>query len=63
MCVGALLESDVDRLVYAIPSSTAGAAGSVIQLADNPTLSRRMDLVSGILRADAADLIAVAAEA
>jgi hypothetical protein len=35
----------------------------VIQLADNPTLSRRMDLVSGILRADAADLIAVAAEA
>ena len=63
MCVGALLESDVDRLVYAVPSPSAGAAGSVIQLADHPALSRRMDLVSGILRADAADLIAVAAEA
>src|SRR5665811_36423 len=63
MCVGALLESDVDCLVYAVPNPAAGAAGSVIQLADHPALSRRMDLVSGILRADAADLLAVATEA
>ena len=63
MCVGALLESDVDCLVFAVPNPAAGAAGSVIQLADHPALSRRMDLVSGILRADAADLLAVATNA
>jgi len=61
MCVGALLESDVDCLVFAVPNPVAGAAGSVIQLADHPALSRRMDLVSGILRADATDLLEVAA--
>src|SRR4029079_3210541 len=27
MCVGALLESDVEALVYAIPNARAGAAG------------------------------------
>jgi len=62
MCVGALLESDVDCLVYAVPNPRAGAAGSVIQLADHPAFSRRMDLVSGILRADAADLLAEVAQ-
>ncbi len=63
MCVGALLESDVDCLVYAASNPTAGAAGSVIQLADHPGLLRRMDLVSGILRADAAELLEVATRA
>jgi tRNA(adenine34) deaminase len=63
MCVGALLEADVDCLVFAVPNLEAGAAGSVIQLADHPALSRRVDLVSGILRSDAADLLAVATRA
>ena len=56
MCVGALLEADTDCLVYALPDPVAGAAGSVLQLANNPALPRRVDLISGILRADAADL-------
>jgi len=61
MCVGALLEADVDCLVYALPDPVAGAAGSVVQLANNPALPRRVDLISGILRADAAELLEVAA--
>ncbi len=56
MCVGALLEADVDCLVYALPDPVSGAAGSVVQLANNPALPRRVDLISGILRADAAEL-------
>lgn len=63
MCIGALLEADVDCLVYAVTSPGVGAAGSVIQLANHPALPRRMDLVSGILRADAVDLLAGTAEA
>jgi len=61
MCVGALLEADADCLVYALPDPVAGAAGSVLQLANNPALRRRVDLISGILRADAAELLDAAA--
>ncbi len=61
MCVGALLEADADCLVYALPDAVAGAAGSVLQLANNPALRRRVDLISGILRADAAELVEAAA--
>ena len=57
MCVGALLEADADCLVYALADPVTGAAGSVVQLANNPALPRRVDLISGILRADAAELI------
>jgi tRNA(Arg) A34 adenosine deaminase TadA len=61
MCVGALLEADADCLVYALSDPVAGAAGSVVQLANNPALPRRLDLISGILRADAAELADAAA--
>ena len=57
MCVGALLEADADCLVYALPDPVSGAAGSVVQLANNPALPRRVDLISGILRSDAAELL------
>lgn len=60
MCVGALLEADADCLVYAVPDAVAGAAGSVVQLANSPALPRRVDLISGILRADAAELLEAA---
>ncbi|CAN5618269.1 tRNA adenosine(34) deaminase TadA [soil metagenome] len=58
MCVGALLESDVEALVYAVPNDVDGAAGSVIQLAQHPALPRRIKVVSGIHR-DEAEALAV----
>jgi tRNA(adenine34) deaminase len=61
MCVGALLEADADCLVYALSDPVAGAAGSVVQLANNPALPRRLDLISGILRSEAAELADAAA--
>jgi tRNA(adenine34) deaminase len=60
MCVGALLESDVAALVYAIPNPLDGAAGSVLQLAQHPGLGRRLQVVSGI-RADEAEELATEA--
>ena len=50
MCVGALLESDVEALVYAVPNSRDGAAGTVIQLAQHDALPRRIKVISGIRR-------------
>jgi tRNA(adenine34) deaminase len=63
MCVGAMLECDVAALVFAAPNPVSGAAGSVIQLADDPRLGRRLDVVSGIRRAEAEDLMGVLAGA
>jgi len=58
MCVGALLESDVEALVYALPNDVDGAAGTVLQLAQHPALPRRIKVVSGIRRDEAAELFA-----
>ena len=62
MCVGALLESDVDGLVFALPDPTMGAAGSALQLARHPGLRRALAVVSGILESDARELFDVPAE-
>jgi tRNA(adenine34) deaminase len=60
MCVGALLESDVEALVYAVPNRTDGAAGTVIQLAQHDALPRRLKVISGIRRDEAEELFAAA---
>ena len=58
MCVGALLESDVEALVFAMPNRRDGAAGSVIQLAQHQSLPRRIKVVSGIRRDEVEALFA-----
>lgn len=58
MCVGALLQSDVEALVFALPDDRNGAAGSVIQLAQHDLLPRRIKVVSGIRRDEAQALFA-----
>ena len=60
MCVGALLESDVEALVFALPNTRDGAAGTVIQLAQHASLPRRIKVVSGIRRDEAEALYAAA---
>ena len=61
MCVGALLESDADALVYALPDPRAGAAGSAVQLTQGDALDRRLRVVSGILQTEAADVVGTVA--
>ena len=63
MCMGALLESEVAALVFAAPNHVAGAAGSVIQLADQPRLGRRIKVVSGIRRDEVEELVGADADA
>jgi tRNA(adenine34) deaminase len=61
MCVGALLQSDVETLVFAVPNDEDGAAGTILQLAQHPSLDRRLKIVSGIRRDEAEELFAAAA--
>ena len=58
MCVGAMLVSDVTELVYAAPNRIDGAAGTVVQLAQHPGMTRRLQVVSGIRRDEAEELLA-----
>ena len=62
MCVGALLASDVEALVFAVADTREGAAGSVLQLAQHPGLPRRIKVVSGIRRDEAEALFAGVAD-
>ena len=57
MCVGAMLTSDVEALVFAAPDVREGAAGSVVQLADHAGLERKLKVVSGIRRDEAEELL------
>ena len=61
MCMGALLASDVEELVFAVPNRTDGAAGTMLQLAEHPGLRRRVRVVSGIRRDEVEELYAAAA--
>jgi tRNA(adenine34) deaminase len=56
MCVGALLESDADGLVYALPDPTTGACGSAMQIAHSGQLPRHLRVVSGIMQAQAEEI-------
>jgi tRNA(adenine34) deaminase len=60
MCVGALLACDVEALVYAASNPIDGAAGSVMQLAQDGRLARKLKVVSGIRCDEAEELFAQA---
>jgi tRNA(adenine34) deaminase len=52
-----MLESQVQRLVYAVADHRSGAAGSVVQLARSHDLPRQLEVVSGIRADEARDLL------
>ena len=49
MCAGALIHARVSRLVYGAPDPKAGAAGSVVQVLNHPSLNHQMEVTAGIL--------------
>jgi tRNA(adenine34) deaminase len=60
MCVGAMLEAQVQALVFALPDDRKGAAGTVVQLARHPSLPHQLSVVSGVREAEARRLAAEA---
>jgi tRNA(adenine34) deaminase len=57
MCAGAIVLARVPRVVYAAEDPKAGAAGSVLDVLDEPRLNHRPDVAGGLLAEDAADLL------
>ena len=56
MCVGALLACDADGVVFALSDPLEGACLSVANLPESMGMARRLQVVSGILQEDAAEL-------
>lgn len=48
MCVGAMIQARVSRLVFGAYDEKAGAAGSVLDLTDNRQLNHRIEVNGGL---------------
>jgi tRNA(adenine34) deaminase len=57
MCAGAIVLARVPRLVYGAADPKAGAAGSVLNVLDEPRLNHRPDVAGGLLAEESAELL------
>ncbi len=49
MCVGAIVQARVTRVVFGAYDPKAGAAGSAIDLSDSPAFNHRFEIMGGVL--------------
>jgi tRNA(adenine34) deaminase len=57
MCAGALVHTRIRRLVFGCKDSSAGAARSVMNLLQMPTLNHRCDVAFGVLQDQCAAIL------
>ena len=57
MCAGAIVLARVPRVVFGTPDPKAGAAGSVVNLLDEPRFNHRPQVAGGLLAQESADLL------
>jgi tRNA(adenine34) deaminase len=57
MCAGAIVLARVPRVVYGAADPKAGAAGSVLDVLDEPRLNHRPTITGGLLAEDSAELL------
>ncbi len=57
MCAGAIVLARVPRVVFGATDPKAGAAGSVLDVLDEPRLNHRPQVEGGLLAADSASLL------
>jgi len=57
MCAGALVHTRVRRVIFGCADPAAGAAGSVVNLLQIPTLNHRCDIAAGVLENECAAIL------
>ncbi len=57
MCMGALLQARIDRLVFATFDPKAGACGSLFDLSQDKRLNHRIPVTAGVLKAEASQML------
>jgi tRNA(adenine34) deaminase len=58
MCVGAILQARIRRLVFGCLDAKAGAVESLFALCDDARLNHRLPVTGGVLARESADLLA-----
>lgn len=57
MCAAALVQARLPLLVYGAPDPKAGAAGSRLNLVEDPRLNHRVDVIAGVLEAACGEML------
>ena len=57
MCMGAIAQARISRLVFGAYDPKAGAAGSVIDLTDSKALNHRFEVNGGVLEDECGELL------
>ena len=57
MCAGALVHVRMRRVIFGCADLRGGAAGSLLNLLQNPSLNHQCDIISGVLRDDCSNLL------
>lgn len=57
MCAGALVHSRIGRIVYGASDYKTGAAGSVMNILQNPRLNHQVEITRGVLQDSCSQLI------
>lgn len=59
MCMGAILLSRIDRVVFGCHDPKGGAAGSLYDLSDDKRLNHRVVLISGVRKEECSTILSV----
>jgi tRNA(adenine34) deaminase len=57
MCAGAMVHARVKRLVYAATDPRAGAAGTIFNIVQHPSLNHRVECEAGLMGAECGTLL------
>jgi tRNA(adenine34) deaminase len=57
MCAGAMVHARLGRLIYGADDPKAGAAGSVLEVLNHPSLNHQVGVTRGILAEQCGDLL------
>ena len=57
MCIGAALNARISRIIFGAFDPKAGAVGSIYNLAEDDRLNHRIEVISGIMEKECADLL------
>ncbi len=57
MCVGAIVQARIGRVVFGAYDQKAGALGSAIDLSDSSAFNHRFEIQGGLLAEDCADIL------
>lgn len=57
MCAGAIVNARVGRVVFGCPDPKAGAVRTLFNLADDPRLNHRAEIVGGVLEEESSTLL------